>query len=282
MNTEPTWIDLAHQIEKLKAVQPLWAEWLAYVGSQDYGLWFLRPDSQKSDDARATFSLTAAQIISKLKLPPVPVPKPLQYCPHWELSCKTEEEMALKEGKVLDLSDAVPHGLDKVDFDAVDPCTRALLEFLRRESRAFQISTTGTDWIRGIAYPTVTGEIKDLCGTVASFCKRRARDEIGAQLRPASQLVESKVQERRDESESRVKYRSVDLLERIVVTRNITIEGWATQHNFGRSTVFDWKAARLAGHPLKAKVSEPTAAAIERAIETEAAELGLSTRTDSD
>lgn len=96
--------------------------------------------------------------------------------------------MALREGKVLDLSDAVPHGLDKADFDAVDPCTRALLDFLRGESRAFQISTTGTDWIRGIAYPTVTGEIKDLCETVASFCKRRARDEIGAQLNLSASL----------------------------------------------------------------------------------------------
>lgn len=189
MNIEPTWIDLAHEIEKLKAVQPLWAEWLAYVGSEDYGLWFLRPDGQESDEARATFSLTAAQIINKLKLPPVPIPKPLQYCPHWELSCKTEEEMARREGKVLDLSGEVPHGLDKVDFDAVDPCTRALLELLRRERRAFQISTTGTDWIKGIAYQTITGEIKDLCETVASFCKRRARDEIGAQLSNAPLAV---------------------------------------------------------------------------------------------
>jgi hypothetical protein len=93
--------------------------------------------------------------------------------------CAVEEDLARRQGKALDLSDSVPYGLDTVDLDAVDPCTRALLEYIRRKSRAFQISSTGTEWIKGTAYPTVGGTIKDLCGTVAASCKRRARDEIG-------------------------------------------------------------------------------------------------------
>ena len=167
------------------------ADWLAYVGSEDYGVWLLRPDDANADESRAAFSLIAAHIIAKLAILPIPVPQPLEYCPHWKMSCNAEEESVRKEGKELDLSDAVPHGLDKVDLDAVDPCTRALLELLRRESRGFRITSNGTDWIKGTAYPAVTGTIEDLCGTTVAYIKRRAREEIGAHLSRSVSLSNS-------------------------------------------------------------------------------------------
>jgi hypothetical protein len=74
----------------------------------------------------------------------------------------------------------------------------------------------------------------------------------------------------------------VALLDRIVEKRNIIIEGWAQSHGFKRTTVFDWKALRLAGRPLKGKVSNNKGTEIEKAIEKDLAELGLTPRTDSD
>jgi len=197
MKDEPTWVDLADELEKIKAVQPLRADWFAYVGSEDYGIWLLRPDGRNTDDLRATFSLIAAHAISKLsklRIPPIPVPGPLQYCPHWKVYCNLEEDLARREGKDLDLSYAVPYGLDTVDLDAVDPCTRAFLELLRRESRAFRVSSNGTDIIKDTAYPTIGGTIDDLCGTAAAYCKRRARDEIGARLEHSESVeISSKI-----------------------------------------------------------------------------------------
>jgi hypothetical protein len=74
----------------------------------------------------------------------------------------------------------------------------------------------------------------------------------------------------------------VTLLQRILDKRVVSIETWARDHKLGRSTVFDWKAARLAGGSLKGKVSDPKIAEIEGAINADAEALGLSTRTDSD
>jgi len=78
----------------------------------------------------------------------------------------------------------------------------------------------------------------------------------------------------------------VDLLLRVVERQNITIEGWAQSHRIGRTTVFDWKAARLAGKSSKGKVSDPKCAEIEKAIEEDAETLGLvpgrAARTDPD
>ena len=61
-----------------------------------------------------------------------------------------------------------------------------------------------------------------------------------------------------------------------------TLEKWAKEHRLGRTTVFDWKAARVAGRSLKGKVSDPKITAIENAIADDATGLGLPTRTRSD
>jgi hypothetical protein len=74
----------------------------------------------------------------------------------------------------------------------------------------------------------------------------------------------------------------VALLETILGKGPTTLEKWASKHKFGRTTVFDWKAARVAGKSLKGKVSESKIAAIEGAIEDDAKALGLATRTRSD
>lgn len=74
----------------------------------------------------------------------------------------------------------------------------------------------------------------------------------------------------------------LDLLQKVLDKKAITIETWARDHNLGRSSVFDWKAGRIAGITPKGKVSPEKSAVIEAAVRKDALELGLTARTDSD
>lgn len=109
----------------------------------------------------------------------------------------------------------------------------------------------------------------------AAKAERRPR---AIEISPSEGAMEAETEETRA---APVENRHVRLLEQIVDGNNIRLETWASDHRFGRSTVFDWKAARSAGTPLKGKVSEEMAAAIEKAIEQDAKVLGP-TRTNSD
>jgi hypothetical protein len=84
----------------------------------------------------------------------------------------------------------------------------------------------------------------------------------------------------------RVRDPYLDALEAILAKGPITLDTWAHTHTFGRTTVFDWKAARLSGKRPKGKVSVPKSAEIEKAIEEDAKALGLefgpTARTSSD
>lgn len=182
IDRELSWEDLIDEVEKIKEAGPLEAHWHAYRDSEAYGIWLIRPDSPEHQERRVNFSLFAARAINKLGIPPVPIPQPLQHCPHWNRYLELEEEFARRQGKSLDLSDAVPYGLATVDLDAVDVCTRAWLEALRQGSRAFRISSNGIDTIKGTKYPTINGEIQDLCGASATYCKQCARGEIEKRL----------------------------------------------------------------------------------------------------
>jgi hypothetical protein len=79
-----------------------------------------------------------------------------------------------------------------------------------------------------------------------------------------------------------VRDRHLDLLAMIVDRKATTLETWASVHRLGRTTLFDWKASRSSGKSFKGRVSVEKSAYIEAAIEADAAELGLTTRTDSD
>jgi hypothetical protein len=68
-----------------------------------------------------------------------------------------------------------------VDRDAVDACTRAWLEWLRRQSAAFR-SSKGELSIKDQTYKSLSGTIEDLCTASAVSCKRLARNEIGSRL----------------------------------------------------------------------------------------------------
>lgn len=70
---------------------------------------------------------------------------------------EVQEETVRKPGKSFDLSAALPDGLAVQDLDAVDPCSRAWLELLRRESPAFIGSGNGTWTFRGDEYRTPGG-----------------------------------------------------------------------------------------------------------------------------
>jgi hypothetical protein len=67
----------------------------------------------------------------------------------------------------------------------------------------------------------------------------------------------------------------VSLLSKILRKKKISIETWALDHGFSRSTVFAWKAARKADKPSKGKISGHMIAAIQEAIEHDAKELGI-------
>lgn len=191
---ESGWEDIAQALEKSKTVVPLRADWYAFVGSEDYGIWLLRPEGSKTEQIRATFGLIVARGIEKLGIPPVPVPMPLQHCPHWTEYLVVEEDLERQIGHVRGRSDWIPHGLGAVDWDAVDLCTRAWLELLRRDSLAFRVKAHGTEMIKGIPHAALNGTIGDLWGASIAYCKRRARDEIAARL--ASPLMPEKDRDR--------------------------------------------------------------------------------------
>lgn len=168
MTGERSWEDLIKELAKMKELGHLEAIWFATQGSEDSGIWLLRPEG---DPLRSRFSLFAARAIAKLGIPPAAVPEPEEYCPHWRTICEAEQEL-----------DAVPYGLGKVDEDAVDGCTRAWLELLRQERHAFRISHYGTETIKGKQYKTLSGGIKDVWAASLAYVNRRARDEIGGRL----------------------------------------------------------------------------------------------------
>ena len=183
MRQRSIWEELAQEFGVVKVVGgPLYASWHAFVGSEGYGIWCLRPDIPVAEESRAQFSLLAARAIEQAGVLPTPQPQPFEYFPDWGLYCKVEEAMASKSGEPVDLSDAVPCGLGTVDQDAVDACTRAWLELLRRESPAFQLSVTRPLTVKGKLYQTCSGTIRDLCTASAVYSKRRARGEIGSRL----------------------------------------------------------------------------------------------------
>jgi hypothetical protein len=181
--SDANWEDLARQFEEIQCEpEPLRAHWIAHVGSEDYGIWLLRPEGSHAHEARIVFSLLAAKAIEILGVPPLPIPQPEQYFPEWKLCREVEEDLERQAGKEVDLSEVVPHGLEKMDEDAADPCSRAWLELLRRESPSFGITTHGNLTIRGTKYPTLGGQIRHVARASAIICKRHAREAIRERL----------------------------------------------------------------------------------------------------
>ena len=74
----------------------------------------------------------------------------------------------------------------------------------------------------------------------------------------------------------------VEAWEAILAKSGIGLETWARDHKLGRTSVFDWKAARVTGSTPQGKVSDSKSSEIEKAIEGDAKALGLATRTRSD
>jgi hypothetical protein len=192
MTEEWSWEVLAEAFKKIKAsIEPLRADWLAYEASENFGVWLLRPGGPATYDVRATFGLISARAIEKLGILPVPTPKPLEHFPHWGEYCDLEEEMASRVGKPVDLSDAVPYGLNDTDRDAIDPCSRAWLEVLRKESPAFAGPQKGETAIRGNRYTSLRGTIQDVCGASAIYCTQCAREAIRQRLMVRAGSVQS-------------------------------------------------------------------------------------------
>jgi hypothetical protein len=182
MNQHPSWGDMADELDRIKqSGESLRACCIAYEGAEEHRNWIFFPRGERTENALASFTLVAAHAIAKLGMLPIPIALPLQHDPLWTLSCQAEEDQARREGKTIDLSDAVPYGLGEVDRDAVDPCTRAWLELLRHESRSFRTSE-GMRLVKGIQTRVFDGVIPDVYEASAIYCRRRARDEIGERL----------------------------------------------------------------------------------------------------
>jgi hypothetical protein len=179
---EPSWRELVEEIDRLRqSSAPLRADWFAFAASEGYGIWLFRLDGSVNEDSLAAFTLFAARAIEKAGIKPVPIPQPSEHDPLWRRYCELEEERARRQGKVVDLSNAVPYGLGDIDRDAVDPCTRAWLEELRRDGTEFQ-SSEGSFRINGQESRSFDGFFADVCKASSIYCKRRGRNEIGARL----------------------------------------------------------------------------------------------------
>ena len=177
-----SWGELLHEITKIRqSATPLPAHWFAVEHHEDNGVWVLGIDGSSSEDEVAIFTLFAARAMEKAGLRPIPVPLPSEHDPQWDLYRQFIEDGTRQRGEEIDLSNAVPYGLGAIDRDAVDPCTRAWLEELRRDGTAFQ-SVEGTFSIGGQKVKTFDGEFKDVYQATSIYCKRRLRNEIGARL----------------------------------------------------------------------------------------------------
>lgn len=176
---EASWIDLAAEFWDITESWPsLRADWLAFEGSEEYGAWVVRPGGARTAEVRAGFSLIAARAIEIAGIPPIPVPQPLQHFPGWNL---LTEDFGLHRRKTMNLSDIVPYGLGAIDRDAVDPCTRAWLELLRKEAATFKLSE-GLLNLRGKDYKVLSGQICDVCRASAICCTSLASGEIRARI----------------------------------------------------------------------------------------------------
>jgi hypothetical protein len=62
MAQESSWEVLAEELDSVKAVVPLQADWYAYVGSEEFGIWLLRLAGPRAggpqrEEVRARFCL---------------------------------------------------------------------------------------------------------------------------------------------------------------------------------------------------------------------------------
>lgn len=148
MTDKTTWEDLATEFKRLGTT--LRAQWFATEGREDQGIWLLRLEGPDTQEIRATFSLIAAKAVAKAGLIPRPLPKAHEYDPHWSQP------------------DFVPYGLGEIGVDALDPCTRAWLDLLRKESTAFR-SSEGQSWNNGVQSISPGGGIPDVAGASAVY-----------------------------------------------------------------------------------------------------------------
>jgi hypothetical protein len=142
------------------------AELYAEVGRGEWGIWRLRPQTSETEPAWVTFSLLASRAIEELGIAPMAAPHLLEFDPRWREQCRAMR---------VDDSVTIPAGLE-----AVDPCTRAWLHFLRRESLQiespiFQVHSAG-------------GSFPDVCEASAIQCERSARERIQANLESAQPI----------------------------------------------------------------------------------------------
>ena len=169
-----SWEDLANEFRQIKHPrEPLRADWLANEGSENYGIWLLRPEGSDYYEAREAFCLLAARATEKLGLAPIPTPTPLQHDP------SVPEQIGSLGGNPAEEDDLVPYGLGE---DAPDPCTRAWLEELRLESKAVRSTGGATLPLNGHDYNSFRRTIPGVCGASATHCTRLAREEIQGRL----------------------------------------------------------------------------------------------------
>lgn len=240
MSNQPSWLQLAKEFKNIPPPpEPLRAEWFVYEGSEDYGIWLLRPGGSPTDEVRATFSLLAARVIKKLGISPIPTPQPSQHFADWDLYCRTLGEIS---GPNREPIDAVPYGLSVEDRDAVDPYTRSWLEWLLRNTAAWR-AAEGEFSLRGRTYKTFTGTIEDVCEASSVSCTRIARNEIGARrIEPLAPKVKERVHsapDGREQASDRASRRQA-LVNPILERRRWTRGRLVTASGVGKATVYGY------------------------------------------
>jgi hypothetical protein len=134
----PSWDDLTDELEHIRSRAPLHAKWLAYEGSEAYGIWQLSPDLPEQDERRASFSLFAAHVIAKCGVLPVPVPKPLEHCPHWRSVCEAGSKRTAPRGVprlLAELEHQKSRSHEGYRYPHITPCGAATCALLSEDPR---------------------------------------------------------------------------------------------------------------------------------------------------
>jgi hypothetical protein len=190
MPAEPTWEELASEFERIpQNHEPLRVELFEYEGCEGRGLWWWRPENANNDSARASFGLLAARAIGKLKIAPNPIPTTTEYFPVWRLRGQSKDEFLRNADTLAEMSIEIPFGLGDENKDALDPCSRAWLEVLRKRSRAYRESTGNELRVRELTFLSTTGSMPNVCVESATLCRRIARDEIKERLHRADDIL---------------------------------------------------------------------------------------------
>lgn len=183
METAISWVDLAESFKHAKNdhARRLRADWFAWKGGEDSGIWILALFKEVPEVTLAEFSLIAAQALSKLGINAIAVPNLVQCKSRWKRYRTSRQLVAMgaateTKGTVVLLKDLAFYVLYEQQSDSIDGFTWTWLDVLRRETRLY------ADPVAVGRKTLLTAHFQDVYDASAIYCLRRARDEIAQRL----------------------------------------------------------------------------------------------------